>query len=164
MFSDSALIDLSEKDQTTIINTFLNGAIKANLFSNKLDVVKDIVHDIGLFDTKHSNKLLTAMVKNILLALVDSHNKNLSEGNVAEAMELLDGYGLLDNDRPTEIRETIIRTAQEYHNALMKKYDYESAQRIRTHYKLFDRNVIVDSLHEGSTASLEFLEEAINKG
>ena len=71
---------------------------------------------------------------------------------------------LLDEDIPSDAREAIIHAAQEYHHAMMKDYKYEAARQIKTHYQLFEKNIVVDSLSQGLIAALEFLNEAFEKG
>ena len=164
IFSDSAFELLSEKDINAFVTAFVDNFIKSYLNDNNINYLREVINDINLLKGRFNNPFIVKLLNSMFLELTNKHNQYLFERNIPEALSMKEDFELLDDLNTSELKNTIIDTAQQVNRELIEEEDFKQALRIKNEYRLYDFNIIQNSLDFANNVSIIMLKKGFDKG
>lgn len=164
IFSDSAFELLSEKDINVFISAFIDNFIKSYLGDNNINYLHEVIDDINILKGRFNNPFIIKLINSMFFELTNKHNQYLCDRNIAEAITMKENFELMDDLNTNELKNSIIETAQQTNKNLVQEDDFKQALRIKNEYRLYDHNIIQNSLEFVNDVSTIILKKAFDKG
>jgi len=164
IFSDSAFELLDEKDIKLFSHSFIENFIKVALEKNDIDYIYEISYYSGIISGRLKNSHLVKIINKMYFELTNKHNQFLDQKNYAEAIKMKEKFELLGDINSPEMRKTIIEYAQQANKTLVEEENYKMALRIKDEYRLYEKNIIQNSMEFQNAVTTKILYSAFKKG
>ncbi len=164
IFSNAGYDALDDKECDQLNKSIVSGLVSQNLSSNNTDKLLKLISGFRIFDKKYKNKKLVALIEEILKTAVKHHNHSLEKRSISEARVIRDGFNLISDEVPFEVKSSAVDQAQKMHVIYVNEKNYQAAKTLKEEYLLFGKNSISNSSSIAIETASNLLSELFKKG
>ena len=159
--------DLSQVDKFEFKNfskVFIENVVKDFISKEKVDQLAALIDTLKLIENRDFSAYIGSLMKETIAEVALLHNTILSSGNYNSAFRIVVNFKLLSNIVPADTKIRIIETAEKLHHNFMQQDNLLAARTVKENYKLFNENIITNSIETVTNVSSEFLKNSIISG
>ena len=164
LLSDDTIGVLAENDAKMFLRLILEKFVEPLLMEGSSDVIHDFAVITGIHQRTFNNFFLNEFLQEFFRILICVHNILLNNDRAKQAKIILENFNLFEMPLPTELMDSLLEKAEEYHGTLLKLGDLLGALSFKDDYGLFDKHVGKDGAEGAYKKVGEFVTKALEKG
>jgi len=162
--SDNSISLLHEKEAKEFFAYLSDNFIEALFAKGNLKLLQEFTDKTDFLIKPADNDLVKNFFQKFLTVAVNTHNKNLNNDDLKSSQFIVEAFHLFDLPLSTELRNSLIETAEKYHHSLLKAGELDNAIAFKNKYELFSKNILKDSMDNSWKEAALFTVKILEKG